>query len=96
MLSLSTAILAVVISLVISTKGNILSFYQDFLCWLDDKGLEWIAKPMGLCPKCLAGQLSLWIYLLTADYNVLQHIFFIAWTILLTEILTAIYGKIYM
>ena len=92
--SLSIAVLAVVISEVISAPGDILAFYRRFLEWLFNKGLGWVAKPIGYCPKYLSGQLALWIFFFLPGYNVLDHIFFIAWSIFFAEILTIIYGKI--
>ena len=91
-LSLSIAVLAVVVSEIISAPGNILCFYRVFLESLD----EWIAKPLGLCPKCFAGQMALWMFLFLPEYSFVVHIFFIAWSILFAELLTICYGKISM
>ena len=95
-LSLSIAVLAVVVSEIISAEGNILAFYGRFLDWMDEKGLEWIARPLGLCPKCFAGQMALWMFLFLPEYSFVVHIFFIAWSILFAELLTICYGKISM
>lgn len=95
-LSVSISILSVVVCEIISTEGNILYFYRQFLEWLDDKGFDWIAKPIGYCPKCFSGQLALWFYIFSFDYNLIEHVFFIAWTIYITELLTALYGRIFM
>jgi len=91
-LSLSISVLAVVFSQMLITEGNIFAFYGRFLNRIN----EYTAKPLGLCPKCFAGQLSFWMFFFIGDYNIILHIFFIAWGILFTELLTGIYGKLFM
>lgn len=47
------------------------------------------------CEKCFAGQAAAWLYLLInwSNYNLLQHIFFTAFTILITGIIKNLYTK---
>lgn|GEM_PF-1219655 len=47
------------------TVSNIL-VYEDILNWYArflNRLPEWLGKPLGLCSKCFAGQLALWVTL---------------------------------
>ena len=80
------AVLAYVISCVLMSQGNILEPWLDMLLWVERRGKfgAWIAKPLGLCEKCLAGQLAFWIWIHYnyGRYEVITHITFVAFTIL--------------
>lgn len=59
------AVAAYVICCVLTREGEILERYQDFLDWLsEDVDMSWLAKPLGACEKCLAGQAALWYFVL--------------------------------
>ena len=69
------------------------------------KSFHPIFKMIMACEKCVAGQMSLWIYLAwhyesyfhgirCALYNGIEHILFIGTTIFLTTIIKFIYPKI--
>lgn len=61
-----------------------------------DKMPEWIAKPMGKCEYCLAGQLALWYYLFKSfdNYDLIAHILLVSLSIFTVEFINSvIYGK---
>lgn len=74
MLTYSNAVLigiaAYVFADVLTNSGEIFARYGD---WLYRNHGKWWAKPLGYCGKCLAGQLALWIYLFSPDYDGLLH-----------------------
>jgi hypothetical protein len=76
------AVFAVVLRGVLMQYGNILFFYTLFL----EKLPEYIAKPLGQCEKCFAGQLAFWYYIAKYfhKYNAINHIFFVSFSIFLT------------
>jgi len=87
------AIFAFVFCELLITEGNILGFYGRFL----ERLPGWVAMPLGLCAKCFAGQLALWSYFFNcSQYNIMQHLFAVIFTIFFTEIIVVIYGKIQM
>ena len=63
---------------------EIFSFYGRLLGRLIDNDFEWLAKPLGYCAKCLAGQLGLWYYLIKYfnTYFIIDHFCFVTWSIL--------------
>ena len=46
----------------LTQDGQILSLYGRMLEWLYQRRIMWLAKPLGWCGKCFAGQLALWSY----------------------------------
>lgn len=48
---------------------------------------HWLLKPLGGCALCFGGQLSLWYYIFTQPFNLINLIFSVCLTILLTKIL---------
>ena len=56
------AVFAWVFRNVLIAEGNVLGWYGDFLESLYQRGLKWLAKPLGWCGKCMSGQLALWSY----------------------------------
>ena len=81
------------------TFSMILSDSDMIFGWwfkLIDNMPEWIAKPLGKCEYCLAGQLALWYYLIKYlnDYDLSEHILMTSLSILTVQIInTLIYGK---
>lgn len=69
---------------------------------LNEKGYHWAYKAFVFCERCVAGQISLWSFLMLHfnEYRevsfalVLQHILFITLTIFLTIIVKSFYKKI--
>lgn len=57
------SVVAVVAGLLMA-QGEALEWYLDILIRLERTKLGLLAKPLGMCEKCLAGQLSLGLYLL--------------------------------
>jgi hypothetical protein len=48
------------------------------------------------CEKCVAGQLSLWLYVCyhTHDYNAIQHVLFVAFTIFIAHTIKQLNSKL--
>jgi len=68
--------------------------------WLRKKLEEkynWLYMPLIGCPKCNAGQVSLWFYLYYKwyDYSFTEHVFFVTTTIFITTLLMKFYLFIY-
>lgn len=79
------AALAIIYSEVLTAPGNMLG-WLDKLIHKYIKN-EYILKPLGDCTYCLGGQLALWGYFLVkTDYDWLQHILFVGFTIFLIHI----------
>ena len=81
------------------TFSMILSDPEMIFGWwfkLLDRLPDWLAKPLGKCEYCLAGQLALWYYLIKYfnDYDFFEHIAMISLSIFTVELInTLIYGK---
>lgn len=97
------AVLAYVIAAVLMSEGGILERYYDLLLDLRDSGRlgAVLSKPLGLCEKCLTGQLALWtwLYMNYADYfynpfeALLKHSIFISFSILFVITIKTIFSK---
>lgn len=63
--------------------------------WID-KFPEWLQKPLGTCEYCLAGQLSMWYYLIYyfKCYDLPEHIMFVSLAIFTTEAINQIKHKL--
>ena len=92
LITLYISVFAVVFCEMLITEGSIFAFYSKLISRLPD----WISKPLGLCPRCFAGQIALWGYIALPGYKILDHIVFVVVTIFITEVLTLIYGKLQM
>ena len=58
----------------------------------DHKGWRsWIAKPLGACERCFAGQLALWVSVSEHPTAILQHLASAAWAVLFAAALAAGY-----
>jgi len=54
---------------------------------------DWLAKPLGKCEYCLAGQLAFWYYFTLSGYNLFYHIGFISVAIFTVRMINEIiYG----
>ena len=42
-------------------SGMVFAWYGAWLDRLAGGGKEWLAKPLGYCAQCFAGQVSLWV-----------------------------------
>lgn len=97
------AIVAYTISGVLMQQDMLLERYLDLLIWAasTSKFGKFIAHPLGLCEKCLAGQVALWYFLYvnwdsyTTEIvnNIISHIVFICVTVLVTIALKATFRK---
>lgn len=85
-------IAAWVFSMILSDPEMIFGWYFKLIEPLPD----WIAKPLGKCEYCLAGQLALWYYLYRYlfEYNLISHVLMISLSIFTVELINrTIYGK---
>lgn len=87
-------IISVLIAQLCGVFGEILSapgFIFDWYIRLIDNLPKWIKNPIGYCSYCMAGQLSLWLYLyFMHDYCIFIHVAFIINTIFFTHIINKI------
>lgn len=83
-------IVAWVFCMILMEEGMIFSKWWNVL----NKLPNWLAKPLGSCEYCFAGQLALWVYLyqslLSGSYNLLTHIAFISVAIFTIEIINTL------
>lgn len=61
--SVSAAISAWVLCRVLMEPGMIFEKWGDMVHRLNERGLDWMAKPLGACGVCFSGQFGLWFYL---------------------------------
>lgn len=56
---------------------------------------SYLAKPLGLCEYCFAGQLSFWYYIFSChSYDLISHIIVVSFTIFITELINILkYGR---
>lgn len=62
--SISAGICAWVMVRVLFEPGMIFEAWGDFVFSLKNRGMDWLAKPLGGCGVCFSGQFGLWFYLL--------------------------------
>jgi len=84
--------------------GKLDSFFKTDKRISEGKGLHPIFKMVIACPKCVSGQMALWIYLFYNYKNysfglsifistLITHVLFIGTTIFLTSIINSLYQK---
>jgi hypothetical protein len=54
----------------------------------------WLYKMLIGCERCVSGQMALWWYLFTQNYDLMEHIVFIALTIFITHTITVLWAKL--
>ena len=83
--SILIGIAAYVFTNILIDPDMIFGWYYDLI----DKLPEWLAKPLGKCEYCLAGQLSMWYYLVKYfnNYDLVQHILFVSLSIFIVELI---------
>jgi len=101
--SAQLSVLAYVVTCVLTAQGYLLESWYDMLVDMEQGTSlgKWLSKPLGLCEKCAAGQLSLWVWLYFnySDYAVdipealLRHGLFIAFTILTVSLIKSTLNK---
>jgi hypothetical protein len=74
--------------LAMGEPGLIFSFYQKAI----NKLPLWLYKPLGGCGYCFCGQVSLWYFLFTQPFNLINLLFFISLSIFLTKIYDIIWN----
>jgi len=82
--SLSVGIVAYVFFAVLTAPGMIFEQWFLILERMAENGREWMAKPLGYCGVCFAGQLGFWWYLIAYRdaWNLGAHIVFVSQSII--------------
>ena len=86
------AVVAWTVSNILMEDGGILYPYFRLLDRLAYNGKAWLARPLGMCAKCFAGQIALWTgFIFLADQYavvpvlaVVKHVFLICLAVFLT------------
>ena len=92
-LSFEVAVFGVVFTRYLIEPGAILSWYGKLL-YKAERSAPWLVKPLGMCERCVTGQVAFWLYL--AIYWPLDWIggchmvFFISLSIFWASLLVAI------
>ena len=76
------------IFLVMGEPGMIFSFYQKLI----DKLPDWLYKPLGGCSYCFTGQVSLWYFIITQKFDILELLFFVSLSIFFVKIYSTIWN----
>lgn len=92
---ISVAIVAFVFFGILTAPGMIFERWYYFLEGLNSKGMEWIAKPLGYCGVCFAGQVGFWWYLIAyRDQWILgEHLVFVSQVIFFFLIIKNVNAK---
>lgn len=53
---------------------------------------EWLNKPLGTCVYCFTGQVSLWYFIFTRSFNIIELLFFVSLSIFLISIYNIIWN----
>ena len=63
---------------VLTGPGMVFEFWYRWMERLNNTGRSWLAKPLGYCGVCFAGQFGLWWYAVAhrADWVFGEHIIF--------------------
>ena len=80
-------IFSYVVTNILMYNGQIMSKYCEFLgdIYRSEKWYYWIAKPLGYCDYCFAGQVSLWYGLYLFSFNIISIITFICVNLILLK-----------
>lgn len=99
--SAEIAVVAYCVCCELIRQGRLLERYLNFLFWVESID-AWVAKPLGMCEVCFAGQVALW-WFLCDNYGeywyyfnwtlVIKHIIFICLTITLTVFIKKVITK---
>lgn len=52
----------------------------------------WLNKPLGGCGYCLTGQVSLWYFVITKPFNIIELLYFVSLSIFLISIYEIIWN----
>lgn len=78
-IALESSVIAAAFSLF---RPGLFTFWFDLLLWIETKGKfgRWIAKPLGMCAMCLAGQIAFWWSFYASGWHLsaMPHILFSA------------------
>lgn len=75
---ISVAIVAWTFFEILTAPGMIFEFWYQWLERLNNRNMEWLAKPLGYCGSCFSGQLGFWWYMVShrSDWILGEHIIF--------------------
>lgn len=82
------ALIAIVYAVVLPSESTPLNKWYDLLTWLERKA-PWLAKPLGACEKCFAGQLAIWTSLYFSGWSIARSVAFSHLTCAATAIVVA-------
>jgi hypothetical protein len=93
--TISVAIVAWVFNTVLIAEGMVFGWYGDWLHKLNNTR-PWLAKPLGYCLACFAGQLGFWWYLIAyrGEWILGQHIIFTCQTIFFALLISKLNARI--
>lgn len=76
---------------ILGETGRIFNFYQKFI----ERLPWWLRNPLGGCHICLVGQTLFWSYLILhiKEYDLIDHLFYPSFGILLAITLNYLYDK---
>lgn len=78
---LQISVVAVVFCDILTREGELFDFYGR---WLDSLEIKYpkLAKPLGYCVKCFAGQIAAWYFILFVGFEIVRFVSFVSTTIL--------------
>ena len=80
--SLTFGIVAWVTWGVLMEPGMLLNWWYRIVEQIEQAGMVWLAKPLGACGVCFAGQIGFWFYVMAfKQWRLSEHIAFTAQTI---------------
>ena len=89
-ISLMCAVVGYVYSEILTDTGMILHGLRN---WSESNLKRWLYKPLIGCFKCVIGQLSLWVYMITqwSSYSLTEHVFTVCASILIASFIDKLY-----
>jgi len=88
---LCIAVVAVVYADILTDTEMLL---EGLYGWLRDRLPDWLFKPLIGCSKCFSGQLALWWFIFTHDFELPLLVVFVSGAIFSTVLLRWVYLKI--
>jgi len=88
-LSIEIAVFAWTISNILMSPGMILWRYAEWL----ERIPVWLSKPLGLCEKCMAGQIAFWYYVATSCdplFSIVPALVFAVLTVFMVHVIDGI------
>jgi len=92
-IAIQCSAIAVLYAVVLAGEDTPLNGWFRWLERMADAGRwrSWIAKPLGACERCFAGQLALWCSVADHPGAILRHLEAAAWAVLFATAIAAAY-----